>query len=86
MRDKAILGLMILLAGMGVLVDFTSAILSVVSDMLMMGAAVACAIIVFRSQQARITDLEAKIASLQAPTRNTRLGALHFGAKELSQP
>ncbi len=58
MRDKALLGLMLLLAVMGVLVDFTSAILSVLSDALMMGAAVACSVLVYRHQQARIRSLE----------------------------
>lgn len=66
MRDKALLGLMVLLAGMGVLVDFTSAILSVLGDLIMMGAAVACAIFVYRHLMERIAGLEAANATLRA--------------------
>lgn len=58
MRDKALLGLMVLLAGMGALVNFTSAILSFLADFMMMGAAVACAILVYRHQQERMVKLE----------------------------
>lgn len=64
MRDKALLGLMVLLAGMGVLVDFTSAILSLIGDLLLMGAAVACAVFVYRHQQERIEVLKAQNQAL----------------------
>jgi hypothetical protein len=64
MRDKALMGLMVLLAGMGVLVDFASAFLSMLADLMMMSAAVACAVMVYRHQQCRIEALEEKIKLL----------------------
>ena len=72
MRDRALLGFMVLLAGMGVLVDFTSAILSLISDLLLMGAAVACAMLVYLHQQTVINQLRAEKKALLADANGRR--------------
>ena len=75
MRDKALLGLMAVLAGMGVLVDFTSIFLSMLADLLMMAAAVACAVLVYRHQQAKIDKLDEEVKLLRvADARQRTIG------------
>jgi hypothetical protein len=65
MREKATLGLVAALLAMGVLVDFTSALLSLVADGLMLGGAGVFGWKVLQGKNAKVSELTAEVASLR---------------------
>lgn len=65
MRDRILLAGVLALAALGVLVDFASALLSGVADAAFMGAAVACVVVLARSKDQQIADLQTEVNVLR---------------------
>lgn len=65
-RDGAILSAIGFLAAMGVVVDFASALLSMLGDLVMMGAAFAGAYYMLRVKNKQIRRLEDEMASMRS--------------------
>lgn len=65
MRDRALMVGAVFLAIMGVMVDFASAILSMLGDAAMMGGAIALAGLSLRSSMSRIRSLEGQVRDME---------------------
>lgn len=73
MKEKATLGLVIALLAMGALVDFTSAILSLLADTLLLGGAGAFGWFVLRDRIAKDKAQATRIADLEQQVRGLRI-------------
>jgi len=72
MREKAILGLIAVMLGMGVLVDFASTVLSFVADLLFALGVIGGGWLVMRLNRTRVQDLQQQVAQLQAENQRLR--------------
>lgn len=70
MRNHATLAAVGLLAAMGVLVDFASALLSRMADGLFLGAAAYFAYLLLKSKEGEITKLKAEVTALKMIERS----------------